>query len=1610
MTKSSRFADGPIGPLAYFPTQDPNDALGFLHSCRLTGNSGEKAELTSGFSEANRHLAPHFDILGSSAQLYPPSRLTTPVLSPLPWHKRRAQQQWLLDTHPVACMGNTAIRGLLKEDMQHFSRVEETANRRPLLCMGSMTDLATGPPRGMIPLLAAVTGPSGEELRLTRIDKSQWQWGDDDDAMLHLSVADLDKEEEAVWRGNAMPITQVKAISFVTAHNTYRWLLVQKSASTMILEPEHHPVPVADDSTHKRLSYIKPNLLVTLDNCQTGGNAYSDVCLNPPALDRHPQLVVIDECGYWTVLNILGTSQADRSTIRLSPFQCGHIKHGLLDILPSCPAYPAEQHGVLHLHIETLKNDHELDFTTPSRYVLLWNAQGCQMLDLESNTLLPRPDLFSLESRRSDEILDVQRSIVNKAQLFILTTHRLVWLKLVDAEVVMERVPKMEIILSVPHVGIQHGDTRVSVARACQDDPYTSLIFTYSAGTEQLCVYWFGFSPIGGLPLWHRHVTQFPGVKEKPSGGNVQQLFVQPAKLVASPKCNSVGPGSAYLQNDVQFYQVSMLGEDLSVRYCVCTASTNPGLEVTLPTCRIGWSLGRRQRWKHKRKLFLQRMTDAFVLPDTIDDGSMSSLLLRWTDVKEEPKPSEEEHTASPPNGARPISLKMQRISTAIGELLDLAVSQGEPGPATAVLEAVCGVLRDGQVAGQLPLMTADIADGLQQSTALKSAADVEIAEIVERLLDMRDDETVVTRLRQHGAREPSTSMLDLASVKQQLSWLWLEPTADKFSQEIQRIRQGWVREIAWDVFLSSHGVMVQDVLLFGPHDSVAQKKTESIELSSQMPRIQSSSPVTQPPEAGSAPLDGACRRLKLLAPSLNAEQLGTVKTPKLLSYWPEERGVGTDNYQSSVKLAEEEKFRGAKERLQRKIARRQAFMDKYKRPAFTREAASVSTGLGHVMSSPPPALASSQVLGPRVTMSQPTTGPYGHRKAKKAKRISGFRQILDFNLGGRAKRSMFVVVVVVSSHVVIHTYQEAVMSHCHDEHHSHDHDHDHSDDITPALQSSLYEQIDFDQITTLNEATRDAGKAVVKKTWAERMNPDPELVSDTDEQLLMTVPFTEQIKLHSVLIRTSASSAAPRTLHLYVNQPQLDFTGAEETEPTQRLELAQTSEVQDVPVRRALFGKVTHLGLLVLDNFGGDDDDEVSRISYLGFRGEWTRLGRAPEQIIYEAAPQPGDHRIRGTGLNSTVDRFVMLTTTTTISPVYKIRIDPDFFFFFSVSSTAVLGSPCESQPAMTCRLPTRVAVVRPSCRESVLIPRRHASIRGWAAIKPRLEQQHFNESHPGLPKLTTGHDAALKRKENSTPLRTGVIATKTGMTSLFRGGERVPCTVLQLDKVQVVANKTRDRHGYWAVQMGCGSRAAHNLTRPLLGLYEAKGIAPKKELIEFKVRNEEGLMPVGVQLQPDWFKLGQYVDVRGRSRGFGFAGGMKRHGFKGQGKSHGNSKNHRTMGSVGPSQGSGSRVHPGKKMPGRMGNEFVTVQNLKVLDVDNELGVVVVGGCVPGPKGRTVTLQDAKKRKPPGRPHREKALATIMERHPDAAQRLDTARKRHLEMKALRLAHLAV
>lgn len=251
-----------------------------------------------------------------------------------------------------------------------------------------------------------------------------------------------------------------------------------------------------------------------------------------------------------------------------------------------------------------------------------------------------------------------------------------------------------------------------------------------------------------------------------------------------------------------------------------------------------------------------------------------------------------------------------------------------------------------------------------------------------------------------------------------------------------------------------------------------------------------------------------------------------------------------------------------------------------------------------------------------------------------------------------------------------------------------------------------------------------------------------------------------------------------------------------------------------------------------------------------------------------------------------------------------------------------------------------------------------------GWNTAPKRGKPGRFNQQTAGLPTLKHSPAAALARK--ILPPRTGALAIKKGMTALYdtETGKRTACTVLQFDRVQVVRHKTRDKNGYWAVQVGAGYKRPSNVTRPELGLFAQAEVSPKRWLAEFKVKDASGLLGIGQTIGPDWFVEGQYVDARSNCRGMGFEGGMKRHGFAGQPASHGNSKTHRAMGSAGPSQGSGSRVHPGKKMPGNMGGQQVTVQNVKVLKVIPEDGILVLNGCIAGPKGSIVKIQDALKK----------------------------------------------
>ncbi|CCH43344.1 50S ribosomal protein L3 [Wickerhamomyces ciferrii] len=222
--------------------------------------------------------------------------------------------------------------------------------------------------------------------------------------------------------------------------------------------------------------------------------------------------------------------------------------------------------------------------------------------------------------------------------------------------------------------------------------------------------------------------------------------------------------------------------------------------------------------------------------------------------------------------------------------------------------------------------------------------------------------------------------------------------------------------------------------------------------------------------------------------------------------------------------------------------------------------------------------------------------------------------------------------------------------------------------------------------------------------------------------------------------------------------------------------------------------------------------------------------------------------------------------------------------------------------------------------------------------------------------------HSPNEARLRKRLPSRTGLIAIKRGMAPYFdkKTGEKFGVTLLQVENLEVLYNKTPELNGYYAVQIGYGSKSPYKTSRGLLGHFAKAGVNPKSFVKEFQVKDESGLLPIGTELKVNHFQPGQLIDVKGVSKGKGFAGVMKRWGFKGLRASHGTSIMHRHGGSYGQNQDPG-RIDKGKKMPGHMGNQNNTKQNVKVVEIDEENGFLLVKGGVPGPKNSFVRLQDA-------------------------------------------------
>lgn len=207
------------------------------------------------------------------------------------------------------------------------------------------------------------------------------------------------------------------------------------------------------------------------------------------------------------------------------------------------------------------------------------------------------------------------------------------------------------------------------------------------------------------------------------------------------------------------------------------------------------------------------------------------------------------------------------------------------------------------------------------------------------------------------------------------------------------------------------------------------------------------------------------------------------------------------------------------------------------------------------------------------------------------------------------------------------------------------------------------------------------------------------------------------------------------------------------------------------------------------------------------------------------------------------------------------------------------------------------------------------------------------------------------------------GLVGKKSGMTRVFtEDGVSVPVTVIEVSPNRITRLKTEDSDGYTAIQVTAGEVKQNRVTKPVAGQYAKASVPAGRGLWEFRVDELPEGLEVGGEITVEQFEAGQKVDVRGVSKGKGYAGTIKRWNFRGQDNSHGNSISHRVPGSIGQCQTPG-RVFKGKKMSGHLGNVKVTTQNLEVVRVDSERNLLLIKGAVPGPAGGDVYIRPAVK-----------------------------------------------
>jgi RNA polymerase I-specific transcription initiation factor RRN6 len=607
---------------------------------------------------------------------------------------------------------------VLGDDATRFNKLEDGINPKPLLEIGTIIDYSIPSRPVNTPVIATSTGESGELLRLARIESSQWAWDDNEESHLELPIIDsVDPDEELIWGTDALPIAQLKfATNGSLVTSSTQWLLVQKQTCTMILQPEYYRVPRAVDQELpsqdlRTTSRITANHLVTISHNDTGGNAHSDMSLSPSSTGRPTQLCIMDECGYWTLWNILGMIRRGNVSIRCYLYKCGHIWEGSLNEIPSSPSYPAERHGIAFIpdlvvpdtpqEVDSNSN-HEHTHNRP-HYVVMWNPDRIKVSDTEATTTSQELESFSPGGGNYGRVIDVQTNPLSSSQAFVLTTQFVLWVNLLVSASETMVVPKPSIILACHHLATKNENLKMIAVQSSirqGDDP---SVIVYSSPDRLMSVHWFSRSANDTMPQWHRQVVSLlPMMQDPAHSQGFQTISFQRAKLTGSRTASK--RLSEYRKRHVQFYQGLILGEDLSLRHCMCFTSHDASFEVELPTKRLKWTKADQQRrWARKRARMLRSLAEVTVIPDQLSQVDLEYLACQPKDADTSLSAIQQDRgTERTPN---PTKFDFRHLVHALNEALK-APAGNSAGVPSVVIDGLLSVVRDGGLNGSLPLTT----------------------------------------------------------------------------------------------------------------------------------------------------------------------------------------------------------------------------------------------------------------------------------------------------------------------------------------------------------------------------------------------------------------------------------------------------------------------------------------------------------------------------------------------------------------------------------------------------------------------------------------------------------------------------------------------------------------------------------------------------------------------------------------------------------------------------------------------------------------------------------------------------------------------------------------